>query len=344
MNGGIFLKEQIYFGTYTKKTSQGIYHAFLDTDTAQVSTPQVAITVENPTYLTITDQTLLTVAKEGPLGGIAAYELADDSYVLTDDALVAGPNPCYVAFDKKRSLVYTANYHKGQIDVYRLNNDKTLTLCDSVVQTGYGPRKEQDGSHVHYTNLTPDGRLVVVDLGNDTVSTYDISAEGKLAPVSILKTKAGLGPRHLVFAPDKKTAYLVGELSSTVSVLDYDLTTGAFHLLQTVSTIPDDWTEHNGAAAIRISNDGLFVYVSNRGHNSLAVFEVLDGELKLIQHLTTHGDFPRDFALDPTERFILVANQNTDNATLYTRDQETGLLACCQKDIPLPEGVCVYFK
>ena len=211
MNGGIFLKEQIYFGTYTKKTSQGIYHAFLDTDTAQVSTPQVAITVENPTYLTITDQTLLTVAKEGPLGGIAAYELADDSYVLTDDALVAGPNPCYVAFDKKRSLVYTANYHKRQIDVYRLNNDKTLTLCDSVVQTGYGPRKEQDGSHVHYTDLTPDGRLVVVDLGNDTVSTYDISAEGKLAPVSILKTKAGLGPRHLVFAPDKKTAYLVGE-------------------------------------------------------------------------------------------------------------------------------------
>ncbi len=294
MNGGIFLKEQIYFGTYTKKTSQGIYHAFLDTDTAQ------AITVENPTYLTITDQTLLTVAKEGPLGGIAAYELADDSYVLTDDALVAGPNPCYVAFDKKRSLVYTANYHKRQIDVYRLNNDKTLTLCDSVVQTGYGPRKEQDGSHVHYTDLTPDGRLVVVDLGN--------------------------------------------ELSSTVSVLDYDLTTGAFHLLQTVSTIPDDWTEHNGAAAIRISNDGRFVYVSNRGHNSLAVFEVLDGELKLIQHLTTHGDFPRDFALDPTERFILVANQNTDNATLYTRDQETGLLACCQKDIPLPEGVCVYFK
>jgi 6-phosphogluconolactonase len=147
-----------------------------------------------------------------------------------------------------------------------------------------------------------------------------------------------------VFAPDKKTAYLVGELSSTVSVLDYDLTTGSFHLLQTVSTIPDDWTEHNGAAAIRISNDGRFVYVSNRGHNSLAVFEVLDGELKLIQHLTTHGDFPRDFALDPTERFILVANQNTDNATLYTRDQETGLLACCQKDIPLPEGVCVYFK
>ncbi len=147
-----------------------------------------------------------------------------------------------------------------------------------------------------------------------------------------------------MFAPDKKTAYLVGELSSTVSVLDYDLTTGAFYLRQTVSTIPDDWTEHNGAAAIRISNDGRFVYVSNRGHNSLAVFEVLDGELKLIQHLTTHGDFPRDFALDPTERFILVANQNTDNATLYTRDQETGLLACCQKDIPLPEGVCVYFK
>ena len=119
---------------------------------------------------------------------------------------------------------------------------------------------------------------------------------------------------------------------------------GIFNLIQIVSTIPVDWTKHNGVAAIRISSDDKFVYVSNRGHNSIAVFEVEeDGILKLIQTISTNGDFPRDFALDNSERFIVVAHQNSTIASLFARNATSGKLELLQTDIPVPEGVCVYF-
>lgn len=338
------MKEEILFGTYTKKSSQGIYQATLDTELQTLSKPKHVVSIENPTYLTTTPaKTLLTIAKEGSLGGISAYALQDEAYTLLDDALEDGPNPCYVAFDAPRQLVYTANYHLGTVAVYRLNADQTLTLCDKVTQTGNGPRPEQASAHVHYTDLTPDGRLAVVDLGSDTVTLYDVSEDGKLTQHSIFETEAGFGPRHLAFAPDKKTAYLVGELSSQLAVLDYDQTSGTFKLRQTIATIPTDWTKHNGAAAIKLSKDGRFIYVSNRGHDSLAVFEAQADKVTLIQLISSEGHFPRDFALDLTEKYLVLANQETDNAVLYSRDLETGMLTCLKNDIPLPEGVCVYF-
>lgn len=338
------MKENIYFGTYTKKSSQGIYRATFDPTTGTLSTPQPVVAVENPTYLTISpDNTLLTIAKEGPLGGIAAYDPSQDSYALLADALTEEPNPCYIAYDQKRHFIYTANYHTGQIKVYQFDNDKALTLCDTVTHKGYGPRHEQDSAHIHYTDLTPDGRLVAVDLGNDTITTYDVTETGKLKFVAVLKTKPGLGPRHLVFAPDNETAYLVGELSSTLSTLHYDKNSGTFALLNTVSTIPENWGQHNGAAAIKISQDGHFVYVSNRGHDSVAVFDVTTKKPQLLQLVDTKGAFPRDFALDLTDKFLVVANQETDNISVYQRDQAQGTLTLLSQDIPLPEGVCVYF-
>ena len=139
-----------------------------------------------------------------------------------------------------------------------------------------------------------------------------------------------------------KLAYLAGELSSEVAVLEYN--NGIFNLIQIVSTIPVDWTKHNGVAAIRISSDDKFVYVSNRGHNSIAVFEVEeDGILKLIQTISTNGDFPRDFALDNSERFIVVAHQNSTIASLFARNATSGKLELLQTDIPVPEVVCVHF-
>lgn len=340
----LFLKEQVYFGTYTKKESKGIYSAFLDTQKGEVSTPTLSVAVQNPTYLTMVGDTLLTIAQSDQLGGIASYDISESEDTLIDDVLEKGPNPCYVAYDAKRNLIFSANYHTAQIKVYRLEPDKTLKLCDTVTHFGFGPKKEQQSSHIHYTDLTPDGRLVAVDLGNDTVVTYDVTDKGKITPVALLKLPAGFGPRHLVFSPKGTKAYLVGELSSQVAVLDYDQKSGEFSLGKIYKTIPEDFDDHNGAAAIKLSSDGKFLYISNRGHNSLVVFKVLEDSLELIQHVTTYGDFPRDFALDPTEEYVLVANQNTNDAFLYTRDNETGKLACCQKNIPLPEGVCVYFK
>ena len=193
--------------------------------------------------------------------------------------------------------------------------------------------------------MTPDNRVVVVDLGADKVYTFDVSAAGKLSLVTTFETEPGFGPRHIRFSPDGQYAYLLGELSSLLSVLKYDAATGSFTLVQTVSTKPADWTEHNGTAALRVSDDGKFVYASNRGHNSIAVFAVSEAgaHLERIQLISTEGDFPRDFALDPSQAWVVAANQNTDNVSVYRRDIETGLLELVHKDIAVPETVRVEF-
>lgn len=341
----INLKETVYFGTYTKKKSQGIYRATLDIEKQNISAPTPIITLGNPTYLILTNQnSLLSIATEGDFGGITHYFLPDDSFDLISDPLTKGSSPCYISFDSKRNLVFAAYYHRGTVEVYKLNSDLTLTLTDTIKHKGKGPRKEQKSAHIHFADLTPDGRLAVVDLGNDTLTTYDVSNEGKLTECALLEFEGGFGPRHLVFAPNNEYAYLAAELSSQVATLKYDSKTGTFSIIDVLKTIPHDWNEHNGVAAICISSDGHFIYVSNRGHNSIAIFKVqADHTLQLIEFESTRGDFPRDFALDNSEKFLLVANQNSDNATLFTRNQQTGKLQFIQ-EIPLPEGVCVCFQ
>lgn len=338
------MRENILFGTYTKKSSQGIYQATLDTTTKKLSAPETFISIQNPTYLTLSaNKTLLTISSQGSLGGISSYNA--DNQALYNEVLFEGPNPCYVAIDEKRQLVYSANYHKGEILSYRLNSDQTLTLADRVTKSGHGPRSEQDAAHMHYSDLTPDDRLVAIDLGADIIYTFDVANDGKLTEIAKLNLPAGFGPRHLVFAPNHEFAYLVGELSSQVATLRYHQTDGSFELIDSLKTIPADWNTHNGAAAIRISNDGNFVYVSNRGHDSIAVFQVQTNHtLKLIQLISTEGEFPRDFALNADNNFLVVANQNTDNASLYERNPKDGKLTLLQKDVLLPEGVCVHFN
>ena len=193
--------------------------------------------------------------------------------------------------------------------------------------------------------MTPDQRLAVCDLGTDRVYTYDVTEAGEVEEVAVYVAEPGTGPRHLVFHPNKAIAYLFGELDSSVSVLSYDETDGSFTQKQKVSTLPQDFDGENGGAAIRVSNDGRFLYASNRGHNSIAAFAIAEDGLSVetIQIISTEGDFPRDFALSPDGAYVVAANQNSDNLTLYRRDKENGLLTMIQKDVFAPEAVCVYF-
>ena len=340
------MQEQILFGTYTKKTSQGIYQGTLDTTSKTLTNDGLLASASNPTYLALSaKQRLYSVDKEDDEGGVAAWQLDGQTAHKLNTVVAPGTPPAYVAVDEARQLVYSANYHKGTAEVMKIAADGALTLTDTVQHSGSGPRPEQDGSHIHYTDLTPDNRLAVIDLGSDKVYDYNVSDAGTLTEQSVLTMPAGFGPRHLVFSPDGQYAFLAGELSSQVATLSYDAKTGAFTQLGIVKTIPADYTAHNGAAAIRMSHDGHFLYVSNRGYNTLAVFAVAaDGSLSLIQQISTEGDFPRDFDLDPTEAFVVVVNQNTDNATLYARDLTSGKLSLLQKDVSVPEGVCVLFK
>ncbi|WP_414838775.1 lactonase family protein [Carnobacterium sp. TMP28] len=343
------MNETIYLGTYTKRESKGIYTIQLDTVNKKLTHSSFLVQADNPTYLTLShDKTrLYAISKENEEGALVAFK-RDESNELIPSGLVSAPGapPCYVSYDEVRSFIYTANYHKGEVSVLKTNKEGQLTLLDTVKHSGSSIHENQQVPHAHYFDLSPDGRYVIAcDLGTDAVYTYAVSDNGKLSEVSRLNVAPGTGPRHLVFHPNQETAYLFGELSSDVLTLRYNLSTGAFTVAQTIPTIPAGYTEFNGGAAIRMSQDGKFVYASNRGHDSIAVFSVSpeNNLLSLVEIIPSEGKIPRDFDIDPTGQFIVVAHQDSDNLTLFERNKETGKLSLLQKNVYVPECVCVLF-
>ncbi|GIN39576.1 lactonase family protein [Heyndrickxia oleronia] len=341
-----------YVGTYTKGDSVGIYRFTLDAEQPQIKDVQVAAKLGNPTYLTISEDNryLYSVIKDGESGGVAAYSISGETgeLKLLNSQLTEGASPCHVSVDKENNHVVTAHYHRGTVELYKVNKENGMVAsASSIVQhEGSGPNKErQEKPHVHYSGFTPDEKYIaVIDLGIDKLITY-ANNDGVLEEVSSLSVKPGSGPRHLEFHPNGKYAYLMTELSSEVITLSYDNETGSFKEFQYISTIPTDFTENNQGSAIHVTNDGRFVYVSNRGHNSIAVFSVNQesGELTFIEHTSTEGDWPRDFVLDPSERFVVASNQESGNLVLYKRNAATGKLELVQSDIAVPYPVCVKF-
>ncbi|OLO25090.1 6-phosphogluconolactonase [Alkalihalophilus pseudofirmus] len=340
-----------YIGTYTKGDSKGIYSFTLDLQVPQIQDVKVAAHIENPTYLTIdrTNKYLYSVAKKGETGGIAVYTIDDISgdLQLLDSQLEEGPNPCHVSVDSQNNYVVNANYHKGTVQLmgFNNNNEKILSTLSTVKHEGSGPNKDrQEKPHVHYSGFTPDEKfIVVIDLGIDKLITYEVNDE-KLNEVNSLSLQPGSGPRHLEFHPNGQFAYLMTELSSQVITLAYDRENGSFTEVQHTLTIPENFTENNQGSAIHVSSDGKFVYVSNRGHNSIASFSVDEsGHLTLIDFTPTEGAWPRDFVLDPTEKFLVVSNQESCNLTLFARNTTIGTLARIQSDIAVPDAVCVKF-
>lgn len=337
---------QLLLGTYTRRVSEGIYSVDLNTETQKLENLSLIAKVGSPTYLdTNKDKSIIyAVINEDDKGGLVSLVKQDDgTYERKATVVAEGAAPCYVAYDENRQFVYTSNYHDGEVSVYKTDSEGTLELVDTVAHSGSSAHENQDAPHAHYSNLTPDEKFMVAcDLGTDKVYTYEVSDEGKLSEVAQLEVAPGTGPRHLVFHPSLDIAYLFGELSSDVLVLDYNTETGEFSVTQTISTIPNDHTSFNGGAAIRITSDGKFVYASNRGHDSLVTYSTdADGKLTLVGYTPTEGETPRDFNLDPSEQFVVVGHQDTDNLTLFERNAGDGTLTLLQKDVEAPEVVCV---
>lgn len=344
------MEQEIFLGTYTKRESEGIYKITLDTDTKELVNLEHVAEAGSPTYLDLADDGSLLYAvlkEDSDHGGLLSLKKDENgNFKKADDSVAEGAAPCYVAYDAKRQFVYTANYHQGEVSVYKTDSDGNLSLADTAAHSGSSAHENQDAPHAHYFDLTPDEKyLIACDLGTDEVFTYEVSEDGNLTEVSRVKVDPGTGPRHVVFHPNGKYVYVFGELSSDVVAMTYDKETGKLEPFQTISTIPETHTEFNGGAAIRISSDGKFLYASNRGHNSLVVYSVneSDGTLELIGWTPTEGDIPRDFALDPSGNFVVVGHQESDNLTLFERNVETGRLELVQKDVYAPEVVCVAF-
>jgi 6-phosphogluconolactonase len=339
-----------YIGTYTNGDSKGIYSFELDTKEGQITDVKVAAELENPTYLHISPDHhfLYSVIKDGEKGGISAFSIHKDGQLNFINAeLSAGSPPCHVSIDQIGRFVFSTNYHKGTVESYVINqsNGAIYPPTSVIYHEGSGPDPRQEKAHTHFAGMTPDGKyLVVVELGSDTLLTYQVSNEGALEEVSRLDIRPGSGPRHLAFHPhDSSIAYVMTEFSSEVLVLSYHKEKGTFTEFQTVPTIPSDFTENNQGSAIHVSSDGRYVYAGNRGHNSIAVFTIdpQTKKLSLVEHTSTEGEWPRDFVLDPTGKYLIASNQNTSNLVLFARDVGTGKLNLLQKDIKVPNPVCV---
>lgn len=340
-------KKQIgYIGTYTKNESEGIYAFSLNTESGKITDIKLAAKIDNPTYLAISsdNQNLYSVIKEGEAGGVASFKILEDHLEGINKQISKGAPPCHVSLDPEISTIYSANYHKGTVESFLIDRkDRSISPASSVIK--HQSQEADKFPHTHYAAPTPDGKYIIaVDLGIDQIIIYDIN-EGLLKEKNGISVKSGSGPRHLVFHPNGEYIYVMTEFSSEVITFRYESEAANLTPLQTISTIPNDFHENNQGSAIHISSDGRYVYAGNRGHNSIAVFGVVpeSGELKFIEHTSTEGNWPRDFALDPTEKFIVASNQNSNNLALFSRDQITGKLTLMQSDISVPEPVCVKF-
>ncbi|NCU18774.1 lactonase family protein [Pallidibacillus pasinlerensis] len=339
-----------FIGTYTKGDSKGIYSFVFDQESEQITDIELVAEVNNPTYVTVSEDNryLYAVGANNDQGGLVAYAIDLETNKLQElnRQMTEGSSPCYVGVNHDNSQVLAAYYHRGSVELFETNNDGSLNPRKSVAEfTGSGPNKDrQEKPHTHYAQFTPNEKFVaVVDLGIDQIITFDVSS-GELKEGHKLSVRPGSGPRHLAFHPNGKMAYCMTELSNEVIVLEFNQEDGSFKELQYIPTIPEDFTENSQGAAIRVTKDGRFVYVSNRGHNSIASFKVeADGTLTYLEYTASEGNWPRDFQFDPTEEYVVGSNQESGNLVLYKRDTETGRLTVIDKDIKVPYPVCVAF-
>jgi 6-phosphogluconolactonase len=348
----------VYVGTYTTRGAEGIYAYRFDPSSGDLSPLGVAARTENPTFLAVapTKQALYAANEVAELdgqpgGAISAFSVDADTGTLTflNRQPSLGTGPCHVAVDQTGKFVLAANYGSGSASILPIQPDGRLGPASDFVQhEGFGPNeRRQQGPHAHSVTLSPDNRFAfVADLGIDKMMSYQLDLEaGKLVPNDPpwAETYPGAGPRHFAFHPNGRTAYIINELGSSVTVFDYDAERGALREVQTISTLPERFGGRNTCADVHISADGRFLYGSNRGHDSIAIFSIDPeaGTLTAIGHESTKGKTPRNFGLDPSGSFLLAANQDTNNIVAFRVDRETGLLTPTGHQTQVPAPVCI---
>lgn len=334
-----------YIGTYTGKNSKGIYVYRFNAATGKLAPIGLAAESNNPSFLAIhPNHRFLYAAIEvadfqgQKSGAVAAYSIDRNTGKLTflNQASSHGAGPCHVTVDKTGKNVFVANYDGGSIAVLPIGTDGKLGEASAAIQHhGSSVNKErQEGPHAHCIQPSPDNHFALVaDLGLDEVLVYRFDpTKGTLAPNDppFGKTPAGAGPRHFAFSPSGKFVYVINEIQCTASTFAYDARKGALRLLDTISTLPDGYkvTDADSTAEMRMHPSGKFVYGSNRGHDSIAVFAVdsASGTLKPVERVSTQGKTPRGFDIDPTGAYLIAANQDSDSLVVFQIDQSTGKL------------------
>lgn len=356
----------IYVGTYTRSLphvaakSEGIYLIRMDPTTGALTHVSMMPGVDNPSFVTVhpSGRYLYAVNEVGDFdgrssGAVSAFAIDQSSGALTflNQEPTDGAAPCHLSVDATGRYVLCANYTGGSVSLHPLNADGSLgKMSDFVQHVGHSinPQRQQE-PHAHSFTIDQGNRYAYAcDLGKDQVLIYALDLENgkfRVADPPYAETPKGAGPRHFAFHPNGATAYVINELDSTVTVFTCDATSGALTPIQTLSTLPTDFDGRSHCADIHVHPTGNFVYGSNRGHDSIAIFAVdqTTGQLTAAGHQSTGGQVPRNFALDPSGAFLLAANQNTDNVVVFRIDQASGQLTPTGHELAVPTPVCLHF-
>jgi 6-phosphogluconolactonase len=351
----------VYIGTYTEQgsTSKGIYAYRFDSATAALTPIGLAAQTTNPSFLAIHPNHHFVYAvnevsnfKGQKSGAVSAFAIdqASGKLTLLNQVASRGADPCYVTVDKSGKYVLVANYTGGSIATFPILKDGSLGEASAFVQhTGHGTNPDrQEGPHAHSIDVSPDNHFAIVDdLGLDETLVYRFdSANGSLAAnPKIAKLVLGGGPRHFALHPNGKFAYVINEMQSAVSVFRYDPVTGELRSLQAISSLPKTFSGHDESAEIEVHPSGKFLYASNRGHDSIAVFAIdgNKGTLTPIEYVSTKGASPRNFEISPGGSLLFAANEKSDNIVVFRIDQETGRLTPTGTVLDIAQPVCVKF-
>jgi 6-phosphogluconolactonase len=358
---GIAQKKPVYpksfdliVGAYTSGNSKGIAVYRFYTETGRLAYLSQIDNVSNPSYLAVSSNNKFVYAvNENDNGEVSSFSFEPKTGQLTfiNKVSTLGGSPCYVSVDKNQKNLFVANYSGGNIAVLPLNEDGSIAPASMTLKDdGHGINKErQEKAHVHTAVLSPDEKYVLyTDLGTDkiNITKYKGGKNNQIVPANpaFVSVKPGYGPRHLAFSNDKKYLYLVTEMGSSVIVFDYN--NGKPKQKQDISLLADGFKGATGAADIHISPNGKFLYATNRGDaNDISVFSINpeNGELTFVDRKATGGKGPRNFIIDPTGKYLLVAHQNSDNIYVFQLDEATGKLIRVVSRIEVGNPVCLKF-
>ncbi|MDR8392586.1 lactonase family protein [Aliifodinibius sp. S!AR15-10] len=344
----------LFVGTYTGEGSEGIYLYKFNSADGSVSSLIETAEASNPSYLVISpDHANVYAVSEGgdaPTDSVSsfAFDKATGQLSFLNRQSSQGKGPCYVSIDAKGQAVFAGNYGGGSLAMLPVNEDGALAEASAAIQHegSSANQARQQSPHVHCTYVSPDNNyLFATDLGTDKVTGYAFNADEvtlEKEPAYVFDAEPGAGPRHLTFHPNGEYAYLVNELNGTVVAFSYS--DGSLDPLQTISTLPEGYDGAISGADIHVSPDGDYLYASNREDlNNIVIYSIdqQSGELTKVGEQASGGVHPRNFMIDPTGQFLLVANRHTDNIVIFNRDEDTGQLSPTGTEIEVSQPVCL---
>jgi len=336
----------VYAGAYTSPNNKGIHAYRFNDSTVKLADIGLAAESSNPSFLAVSpNRRFLYAANENSDGAVSAFSIGSNGTLkLLNTVSSKGAGPCHVAVDHTGKWLFAANYNSGSVAAFPIHGDGSLGEASAFVQhsgSSLNPQR-QAGPHAHSANLSPDNRFVLVtDLGLDQILSYKLD----LTQPVVTKVAPASGPRHLAFAPSGRFAYAINEMLGTVTVFQYNAEDGRLKELQTISALPAGFAAANSAAEIAVHPNGKFLYTSNRGADSIAIFQIdpAKGTLTVAGQIPTRGRSPRNFAIDPSGKFLLAANQDSGNIVVFRIDQSSGALTPTVETANLPSPVSLVF-